>query len=36
MAAQGLVVGYLLLIAFYAWAMQRLDRMLTENHDHGR
>ncbi len=35
MAAQGLVVGYLLLIAFYVWAMQRLDRTLTDDHDHG-
>ena len=31
MAAQGILLVYLLIVAFYVWSMKRLDRIITRN-----
>ncbi|MFD2273578.1 DUF4212 domain-containing protein [Undibacterium arcticum] len=36
MAAQGAVLVYVLIVAFYAWRMQRLDRQCQSHIDEGQ
>lgn len=35
MAAQGMVLMYLLIVACHAWCMRRLDRILKDDISHG-
>lgn len=35
MAAQGMVLIYLLIVAIYVWRMRRLDRLVTDEGNHG-